>query len=386
MSHAHSKYSALCFTLIISLNLTLCGPKNKVLPSSSKSGIKEQTTQSKTTTNSKIPEKRRSHVPLSPKFEPEVGTEEEVQLEEKEVKKENQEELNVPEEVIQTNKIQTAEKQSAPIIPIYPAPTFKSSPPSEIKVEEQYSYQIESIETDDYKIIYSLKNSPSDMSINEQGLITWNPTSNYAGQEVPVTVLAEQENNESNFEEQSFTINVIAPPPPPPPPPPPAPTPYGGLCTDGSTIIGKLYDIPEVRDDNYWPTFNMNNEKGEICTSTIDVAPRSWDSGFPGVDGLKEWFGIVYETQIDISIGGDYEFTLLSDDGSMLYVDGNLVIDFRGLHPPAEKSGSINLSPGKHSIKIEYFQGPATQVALQFFWTPPNGSKALVPASVFRRP
>jgi len=51
-----------------------------------------------------------------------------------------------------------------------------------------------------------------------------------------------------------------------------------------------------------------------------------------------------------------YSFTLDSDDGSMLYIDGGLVVDNGGPHSPTIVSGSTALTAGMHSFRVEFFE------------------------------
>ena len=61
---------------------------------------------------------------------------------------------------------------------------------------------------------------------------------------------------------------------------------------------------------------------------------------------------------------GKYKFGLLSDDGSKLYIDNKTVIDNDGVHPPKTVTATVKLSGGIHSIRVSYFQGPRTELAL----------------------
>jgi mono/diheme cytochrome c family protein len=54
---------------------------------------------------------------------------------------------------------------------------------------------------------------------------------------------------------------------------------------------------------------------------------------------------------------GDFTFTLGSDDGSRLLVDGKLVVDNDGVHPPTTKTGTTKLTKGVHKIAVGFFQG-----------------------------
>ncbi len=62
-------------------------------------------------------------------------------------------------------------------------------------------------------------------------------------------------------------------------------------------------------------------------------------------------------------------FRLQSDDGSRLYVDGNLVVDFEGLHPFGQKvsSSPLQLTPGMHTIALDYFERDGA-AGLQVEW------------------
>ena len=51
---------------------------------------------------------------------------------------------------------------------------------------------------------------------------------------------------------------------------------------------------------------------------------------------------------------------------SKLYIDGGLVIENDGTHPPQEQRGECELKEGMHRIRVSYFQGPRMDVALVF--------------------
>ncbi len=85
---------------------------------------------------------------------------------------------------------------------------------------------------------------------------------------------------------------------------------------------------------------------------------------FPGINNRFEWFAIDYTGNFWIGRPGKYKFALNSDDGSKLYIDGKLIIDNDGQHPPVSRKGSVELTIGAHRIRVSYFQGPRFQVAL----------------------
>lgn len=72
-----------------------------------------------------------------------------------------------------------------------------------------------------------------------------------------------------------------------------------------------------------------------------------------------------------------FTFRLISDDGSLLYVDGHLIIDNERRHPPASKQATVPLAAGEHIVNVEYYQGPRDRIALQLFVTGSDGNEKL---------
>jgi hypothetical protein len=83
----------------------------------------------------------------------------------------------------------------------------------------------------------------------------------------------------------------------------------------------------------------------------------------PGLDvGIcpGENRSMVYETWFDLAEKRRFSFSLESDDGSGLFLDGKLVIDndLAGTHGPAVKRATVELGPGLHAMTVKYFNGP----------------------------
>lgn len=127
------------------------------------------------------------------------------------------------------------------------------------------------------------------------------------------------------------------------------------------------------------PDFNTLTPIGTLFTDKIDISPRSFTDPFPGVPSDRfEWFGVRYQGPLTISEAGDYQFRTVSDDGSKIFIDDVLVVNHDGLHAPSSSAQvTVNLNAGVHTIRVEYFQGPATQIALQVF-----GNKVGLPEKI----
>ena len=83
---------------------------------------------------------------------------------------------------------------------------------------------------------------------------------------------------------------------------------------------------------------------------------------------LPEMFGLIFKGYVNVPNEDIYRFSLLSNDGSRLYVADKLVVDNDGPHGAYEKEGEIALKAGWHKIELLYFQaggGKALKVSVK---------------------
>lgn len=96
---------------------------------------------------------------------------------------------------------------------------------------------------------------------------------------------------------------------------------------------------------------------GERCRE-IEAAPVNGEYQVSTVSIPKEVkgnIGLVLTGYLDVPADGIYTFALLSDDGSTMEVDGQLILDNDGGHSPKEITSQMALSKGLHTVKILYF-------------------------------
>lgn len=112
---------------------------------------------------------------------------------------------------------------------------------------------------------------------------------------------------------------------------------------------GVAYKLYKGKNWSKLPDFKSSNpiETGRVFEFTTDEL----------ADKMEESTGIVFDGIVNIENKGVYSFTTKSDDGSKLYVNGQLVVDNDGDHGVQEREGSINLESGKAKICVEYFNG-----------------------------
>ncbi|MEE8061864.1 MAG: PA14 domain-containing protein, partial [Gemmatimonadales bacterium] len=78
-------------------------------------------------------------------------------------------------------------------------------------------------------------------------------------------------------------------------------------------------------------------------------------------DEPAEEFALRFRGFVSIEEAGVFEFELVSDDGSRLWLADTLVIDHDGLHSARGKRGMVALAAGIHPIRVEYFQAGGGQ-------------------------
>lgn len=87
-------------------------------------------------------------------------------------------------------------------------------------------------------------------------------------------------------------------------------------------------------------------------------------------DELPEQFGLIFTGFIKVPVDGVYTFTILSNDGSRLFIDDRLVVENDGWHGARERYGQIALKAGFHLIRVAYFQVGGGKVLKAFIEGP----------------
>jgi hypothetical protein len=102
--------------------------------------------------------------------------------------------------------------------------------------------------------------------------------------------------------------------------------------------------------------------------------------GFEGIEAPEFEFALRISGFLEIANEGEYVFYTVSNDGSRLFIDNNLVVDNDGGHTALERSGTLFLTRGRHSIVVTYFQqGGGKQ--LTALYEGPGVEKQGIPAS-----
>ncbi|MGN6605035.1 MAG: PA14 domain-containing protein, partial [Ginsengibacter sp.] len=136
-----------------------------------------------------------------------------------------------------------------------------------------------------------------------------------------------------------------------------------------NTVNGVDYKYYEAGSFYSVPDFNSMTpvKTGSTNTFDISVANRNYS------------YSINFNAYINVPADGQYTFYTTSDDGSKLYIDNQLVVDNDAIQPATERSGTIGLQAGFHTISVGYFQQLGDNV-LSVSYQGPSVTKQQIPS------
>jgi DNA-binding beta-propeller fold protein YncE/4-amino-4-deoxy-L-arabinose transferase-like glycosyltransferase len=127
----------------------------------------------------------------------------------------------------------------------------------------------------------------------------------------------------------------------------------------GNGLLGKYYQ------GNNWAGAPVYTQK-DLFIFPNDLVPAPFSI---------EWEGKIYAPRAGADTFGPH-----SDDGSLLYLDGKLVVDNGGHHADRYVENRLNLTEGLHDLRLRYFQDDGGR-RMELWWIPPGGAKEMVPVA-----
>lgn len=104
--------------------------------------------------------------------------------------------------------------------------------------------------------------------------------------------------------------------------------------------------------------FGANSPTPSLVNTTTSMNFAGDGSGFPSpYNSGASNFEAFYSGMVNITAGGTYTFNTSSDDGSMLFIDGQAVVTNNFFQGVTTQTGSIALAAGMHDIVIAFNQG-----------------------------
>ncbi len=106
----------------------------------------------------------------------------------------------------------------------------------------------------------------------------------------------------------------------------------------------------------YRNTFNFVDEMNAATPTEQGNSESIQLPQFAKRQDLKEPFGVTFEGYINVPNDGIYDFELESDDGSVLMIDEETIVNIDGVHNLRSMSGIAPLKKGFHRLRLKYFQ------------------------------
>lgn len=136
---------------------------------------------------------------------------------------------------------------------------------------------------------------------------------------------------------------------------------------------GLRYSIYEKDGMNLLPDFSTLEPKER--GTTLEISSNNLNLT------RQNYVAAVLEGFIEIENEGRYRFYLASDDGSNMYINDTQVVDNDGDHGVITRSGAMNLEPGRHKIRVEWFNGGGGYW-LAAFMEGPGMERQIIPANI----
>ncbi len=110
-------------------------------------------------------------------------------------------------------------------------------------------------------------------------------------------------------------------------------------------------------------------------TPVFSTAPRQ----------REDHYALTFDGNVRIPAAGDWTFFSNSDDGTQIWIDGQLVVNHDGIHTASELSRTIPLHAGVHRITVAYFQATGAQ-NLEISYAGPGTPRQPIPATALFQP
>lgn len=153
---------------------------------------------------------------------------------------------------------------------------------------------------------------------------------------------------------------------------------YGGDKDYDDVVYNIIPPIEPACEEWLGEYFNNQDLSGNPvltrCNKSIDF---NWtDMSSPDINLIfTDYFSVRWTRTIELTDSGLYRFRAFTDDGLRLYIDGKLQIDDWNARWFDERSISIQLEKGLHSVQMDYVEWSGDALAYLNYYYCPEGEK-----------
>ncbi|MEM9461531.1 MAG: PA14 domain-containing protein [Myxococcota bacterium] len=159
-----------------------------------------------------------------------------------------------------------------------------------------------------------------------------------------------------------------------------------GLLVLVPLVAVLVWTVPDYREGPWRAELYASPDfSGEPIMRRDGDVKFDWKRRAPNPDLPEEGFSVRWDTCMRIDKAREIAFQLISDDGSRLYIDEQLVVDNWGRHGERSRGADVPLSVGVHHVRVEYFDerhSASVQLRASFHGEPPDS----LPVTILRYP
>lgn len=145
-------------------------------------------------------------------------------------------------------------------------------------------------------------------------------------------------------------------------------------ATPETLAAGARFDLFEGRFEHARGLAGREGPVASGVTGALSIPARA----------PAEHFGAVYTYHVCVPSEGVWAFSVTSDDGAVLSIGGEIVVDVDGAHAARRRVGRVALAKGCHRSTLEYFQGEGER-ALEVLVASERGAPAVIGADAPER-
>jgi hypothetical protein len=157
---------------------------------------------------------------------------------------------------------------------------------------------------------------------------------------------------------------------------------HGGAGTaPGVALVGDL-EMANLETSGLTGEYFSGVGLGVLKFSRVDPGlDFNWGLGSADPRLSMDQFSARWTGRVKTEAAGLYGFSVQSDDGVRLWVNGQLLVNNWSDHALTENTGTISLPAGTWvSVRLEYYERAGSATA-RLLWTPPGQSKRLLPGA-----
>jgi len=161
------------------------------------------------------------------------------------------------------------------------------------------------------------------------------------------------------------------------------------LCSVGrGGLLGRYFTGTSITSEGIIQSDGLVEQFSRI-DANIDFWNGSQNYRWNPIAGNGDNYTVEWTGYVKIDLPGDYGFGTISDDGSQIWVDGELIVDNgegqwydwednMGENQPGEPNQPVYLSVGYHSISVLFYEGPSLD-GIELWWLVPGSGPSDIP-------